>query len=52
VLGGYLADRYLGQRKAVLYGGVLLALGHLAMAVEGDGGQGDRRSTSSGLRWR
>jgi POT family proton-dependent oligopeptide transporter len=41
VLGGYLADRYLGQRKAVLYGGVLLALGHLAMAVEGDGGQGD-----------
>ena len=41
VLGGYLADRYLGQRKAVLYGGVLLALGHLAMAVEGNGGQGD-----------
>ena len=35
VLGGYLADRYLGQRKAVLYGGVLLALGHLFMAVEG-----------------
>jgi len=35
VLGGYLADRYLGQRKAVLYGGILLALGHLAMAVEG-----------------
>ena len=35
VLGGYLADRYLGQRKAVLFGGVLLALGHLFMAVEG-----------------
>ena len=39
VLGGYLADRYLGQRKAVLFGGVLLAIGHLLMAVEGDGGQ-------------
>ncbi|ALJ13222.1 MULTISPECIES: peptide MFS transporter [Sphingopyxis] len=38
VLGGYLADRYLGQRKAVLFGGVLLALGHLFMAVEGDHG--------------
>ena len=25
VLGGYLADRYLGQRKAVLFGGLLLA---------------------------
>ncbi len=35
VLGGYLADRYLGQRKAVLFGGILLALGHLFMAVEG-----------------
>ncbi|VWX53779.1 peptide MFS transporter [Novosphingobium sp. 9U] len=35
VLGGYLADRYLGQRKAVFYGGVLLAIGHLFMAVEG-----------------
>ena len=39
VLGGYLADRYLGQRKAVVYGGVLLTIGHLLMAVEGDGGQ-------------
>jgi len=39
VLGGWLADRYLGQRKAVLFGGVLLAVGHLLMAVEGDGGQ-------------
>ncbi|MET1756964.1 peptide MFS transporter [Novosphingobium sp. RD2P27] len=35
VLGGYLADRWLGQRKAVLFGGVVLALGHLFMAVEG-----------------
>lgn len=35
VLGGYLADRWLGQRKAVLYGGAVLALGHALMAVEG-----------------
>jgi POT family proton-dependent oligopeptide transporter len=35
VLGGYLADRWLGQRKAVLFGGVVLALGHLFMAWEG-----------------
>ena len=41
VLGGYLADRYLGQRKAVLFGGVLLAFGHVLMAFEGDGGQSD-----------
>jgi proton-dependent oligopeptide transporter, POT family len=41
VLGGYLADRYLGQRKAVLFGGVLLAIGHSLMAVEGTGGQND-----------
>jgi proton-dependent oligopeptide transporter, POT family len=35
VLGGYLADKYLGQRKAVLFGGVLLAVGHTLMAFEG-----------------
>jgi proton-dependent oligopeptide transporter, POT family len=40
VIGGYLADRYLGQRKAVTYGAILLAFGHLLMGVEGDGGQG------------
>ena len=41
VLGGYLADRYLGQRKAVVFGGLLLALGHGFMAFEGTGGQAD-----------
>jgi proton-dependent oligopeptide transporter, POT family len=40
VIGGYLADRYLGQRKAVLFGAVLLTFGHVLMAVEGEGGQG------------
>jgi len=35
VLGGYIADRWLGQRKGVIFGGVVLALGHLLMAVEG-----------------
>jgi POT family proton-dependent oligopeptide transporter len=38
VLGGYLADRYLGQRKAVLFGAVLLTIGHMMMGFEGDGG--------------
>ena len=41
VLGGIIADRYLGQRKAVFFGGVLLAVGHGLMAVEGNGGQAD-----------
>jgi POT family proton-dependent oligopeptide transporter len=35
VIGGLIADRYLGMRKAVLFGGILLSLGHLLMAVEG-----------------
>ncbi len=35
VIGGLLADRWLGMRKAVVFGGVLLCLGHLGMAVEG-----------------
>ncbi len=39
VLGGYLADKYLGQRKAVTYGAVLLTFGHFLMGFEGNGGQ-------------
>ncbi len=35
VIGGLLADRYLGMRKAVIFGGILLVLGHLGMAFEG-----------------
>ncbi|MFO0607759.1 MAG: peptide MFS transporter [Polyangiales bacterium] len=34
LLGGSLADALLGRRKAVLIGGLLMALGHLAMAFE------------------
>ncbi|MDP3276283.1 MAG: peptide MFS transporter [Deltaproteobacteria bacterium] len=34
LLGGALADSILGKRKAVLIGGALMALGHLAMAFE------------------
>lgn len=36
VFGGMLADRYLGMRKAVIFGGILLCLGHAGMAVEGN----------------
>jgi proton-dependent oligopeptide transporter, POT family len=36
VIGGYLADKYLGFRKAVTFGGILLVLGHLGMAYEGN----------------
>ena len=32
LLGGYIADRYLGQRKSIIIGGTLMALGHFAMA--------------------
>lgn len=39
VIGGYLADRWLGQRKAVTYGAVLLTFGHFLMGFEGTGGQ-------------
>ena len=34
LLGGYIADRYWGQRRAILVGGVLMMLGHFAMAVQ------------------
>lgn len=39
IVGGTLADRYLGQKKAVVFGGILLVLGHGLMAFEGEGSQ-------------
>ena len=31
--GGWIADRWLGARRAVLYGGILIAAGHFSMAI-------------------
>ncbi|MCH4553577.1 peptide MFS transporter [Aestuariibaculum lutulentum] len=32
--GGWIADKMLGQKKAVLYGGILLVAGHSILAIE------------------
>ena len=37
IVGGSLADRYLGARKAVTFGAILLTLGHFGMSFEGNG---------------
>lgn len=34
LIGGYIADRYWGQRKTVFVGGILMAIGHFIMAAE------------------
>ena len=34
ILGGLIADRLLGQRRTVVVGGILMAIGHFLMAVE------------------
>jgi len=39
VVGGMIADKYLGSRKAVIIGAVLLVAGHFTMAFEGKGGR-------------
>ena len=51
VLGGYLADRYLGQRKAVLFGAVLLTIGHFLMAFEGEAGTGFENNPMIDVFW-
>jgi POT family proton-dependent oligopeptide transporter len=33
VIGGYLADNYLGNRKAIYLGGVIITLGHCCLAL-------------------
>ncbi|MEZ6093313.1 MAG: peptide MFS transporter [Pirellulaceae bacterium] len=34
LLGGFLADRYLGNRMAIIIGAILMAIGHFLMAFE------------------
>lgn len=51
VVGGYLADRYLGQRKAVLFGAVLLTAGHFFMAFEGQAAVGHTNNPMINVFW-
>ncbi len=39
LIGGAIADRYLGARKAVIIGALLLVAGHFTMTFEGTGGR-------------
>ena len=32
LIGGYLADKFIGYRKSIIFGGILMALGHCFMA--------------------
>jgi POT family proton-dependent oligopeptide transporter len=34
ILGGYIADRFMGYRRAVILGAVVMTLGHASMAIE------------------
>ena len=36
LLGGFIADRFIGYRKAIMLGGVLMAIGHFFMAFPTD----------------
>ncbi|WP_207491870.1 peptide MFS transporter [Aridibaculum aurantiacum] len=33
MIGGYFADKFLGYRRAVMFGGVLMVIGHLVLAI-------------------
>jgi POT family proton-dependent oligopeptide transporter len=51
VIGGYLADKFIGQRKAVLFGAVLLTLGHFFMAFEGEPAFGNENNPVIYVFW-
>ncbi|KAA3436904.1 peptide MFS transporter [Rufibacter hautae] len=36
MFGGMMSDRFLGGRKAVMYGGILMSIGHLVLALPED----------------
>jgi proton-dependent oligopeptide transporter, POT family len=35
LLGGYVADRYWGNRRSIIFGGILMALGQFALTISG-----------------
>jgi|SRR5690625_1075007 len=37
VIGGWIADRLIGTSQTVFYGGILIMLGHIALAIPADG---------------
>ncbi|MET0369940.1 MAG: peptide MFS transporter [Sphingobium sp.] len=47
LMGGYLADRYIGQRKSVLFGGIVIAIGHVVLGLEAD----NAGAMGQGLFW-
>jgi len=36
IIGGWLADRIFGTQKAIFYGGILIMLGHIVLAIPGN----------------
>ena len=36
LIGGYLADKFIGYRKSIIFGGILMALGHFCMAFQNE----------------
>ena len=36
LIGGYLADKFIGYRKSIIFGGILMATGHFFMAFPSD----------------
>lgn len=39
LIGGFLADRFIGTRKAIAFGAILLVAGHFTMGIEGPAAQ-------------
>ena len=37
ILGGYIADNFIGSRRAVMWGGIIIACGHFSMALPNTG---------------
>ncbi len=46
IMGGFIADRFIGTHRSMIVGGLLIALGHITLAVSGLPGLGE---TASGM---
>lgn len=52
LLGGYLSDKYLGNRRSILVGGIMMAIGQLLMFFSGSAiTEGAQSATSIAYMW-
>ena len=50
LVGGFIADQYLGSKRSIKFGAIIMALGYFTLAFGGSPAKPSRRSTANATR--